>query len=242
MTKTLRDADGITPRNNEHAAVSPAELAQRCLTVYRPRPGEAGELWIPSVGPVDVPAGWEFLPRGDAYVTRRVKKGPHWMLKGRFNKRGGYTPVLGVYAPAEAIAAARVLAEQTEKRRAPVRQRSRARRDLAEERYREEFEQACLRFLNFAPEHAELACSIACQAAERACEKRSGRVGRTSRLTLEQKVELAVRACIRHAHTDYEQYLVAELPEMEYREVKDDAQADVNRFLCQHRVRAEEAG
>jgi hypothetical protein len=241
MTNTVPDADGITSHGDDQAAVSPAELAGRYLTVYRPRPREAGELWTPIFGPVEVPHGWEFLPCGDAYVTRQVKQGPHWVLKGRFNRRGGYTPVLGAYAPTEAIAAARVRAQQTEEQRAPIRERSRTRRDQAEERYRAEFAEACLRFLDFAPEHQELACSIARRATEQACEKHSGRVGRTSRLELDQKAELAVRACIRHAHTDYEEYLVGKLPEMAYREVKDDAQAAVDHFLYQHRVQEDEA-
>jgi hypothetical protein len=38
-------------------------------------------------------------------------------------------------------------------------------------------------------------------------KKSSGRVGRTSKLSLEQKVQLAVRAHVRHSHTNYESLL-----------------------------------
>ena len=239
MMNMLPGIDDVEPRSGQRTEVSLAELAQQCLTVYRPRPGEAGDLWTPNAGVVEIPPGWGFLPRGNAFITRQVKQGPHWLLKGRVNRKGRYTPVLGVYAPAEAIAAAQARAEQTEEQRAPAREKSRARRDQAEERHRAEFEEACFQFLNLAPQHEELARSIARQASERACEKHSGRVGRTSRLALDQKAELAVRSCIRHAHTDYEKYLAGELPEATYRAVKDDAQADVDRFLRQHRVRGD---
>lgn len=237
MMNTPPEADNVGERSEQYAKVSHEQLARQCLTVYKPRPGEAGDLWTPTFGPVEVPPGWEFLPRGDAFITRQVKKGPHWTLMGRFNKGGRYTPVLGVYAPAEAIATARASAKQTEEKRAPAREKSRARRDKAEEQYRAEFEQACLRFLGFAPEHEELARSIARHATERACEKHSGRVGRTSRLSLDTKAELAVRAGIRHLHTNYEEHLSEHLTEEDYYEVKGDAQADVDRFLQQHSAR-----
>lgn len=38
------------------------------LDVYDTREG----LWNPEHGSVDLPEGWEFLPAGDTFVTRRV--------------------------------------------------------------------------------------------------------------------------------------------------------------------------
>ena len=43
--------------------------------------------------------------------------------------------------------------------------------------------------------------------ASHACEVGSGRVGRTSTLSTDEKVHLAVVAHIRHCHTEYEQLL-----------------------------------
>ena len=54
-----------------------------------------------------------------------------------------------------------------------------------------------------------LADQIANAAATRASEVGSGRVGRTSTLTLAQKAELAARAHIRHHHTNYEDQLAS---------------------------------
>jgi hypothetical protein len=236
MTNVPPEADAA-PRPNEQGAEAPPEdLARQCLTVYRPRPGEEGDLWAPTVGPVEIPPGWDFLSRGEAFITRQVKKGPHWVLKGRFNNRGGYTPVLGVYAPAESIAAARVRDKQTTEQRARARHGSQTRRDEAEKRYRVDFEQACVQFLDLAPEHEEFARSIAREVTEHACVKHSGRVGRSGKLPLADKAALAVRAYVRHVYTDYEQYLPKGLEEEDYWEVKGDAQAEVDRFLQQHRA------
>ena len=88
-------------------------------------------------------------------------------------------------------------------------------------------------YLSFAPEHAELAQSIADEAAQRAGEVGSGRVGRTRKLTLDQRAALAARALIRHKYTDYEERLVTEVwdDDFLYRAAKADAHHDVDRYL-----------
>jgi hypothetical protein len=184
-----------------------APSAVKGLPVYRPRPGEEGDLWTRDFGIIRIPEGWEFLPRGDAFVTRRVKKGPHWVLGGRYNKKGGYTPVKGVFAPAAAIEETQAAAEATKAKREQARPKAARQREQAETQYRHEFEEACVRFLNFAPDHRELAQTIASETAATACQKYSGRVGRTSHLDLDEKAALAVRAYIRHNHTDYDSNL-----------------------------------
>jgi len=67
--------------------------------------------------------------------------------------------------------------------------------DLLEE-YRKQFEEACFRFLGFAAAHTDLARSIAAETAAHACETGSGRVGRTTRIAMDEKAALAVRAHI----------------------------------------------
>lgn len=54
------------------------------------REGEG--YWNPERGNLTVPGGWGFVPAGDAFVTREVKKGPHWVLVKR---RKGYAATLG---------------------------------------------------------------------------------------------------------------------------------------------------
>jgi len=214
------------------------------LVVYRPRPGEEGDLWTRDFGVIQIPEGWEFLPRGDAFVTRHAKKGPHWVLLGRYNKKGGYTPVKGVFAPADAIEAAKAAAETTKARRDQARPKAAQRREKAEAQYRRTFEEACLRFLDFAPAHEELARKIASDTANTACRKYSGRVGRTALLDLDEKAALAVRAYLRHNYTDYDSNLPppedrkSYFAEDEYRYARALAQAEVDLFLKEHRAKA----
>lgn len=67
------------------------------------KPGPAERTVVTEQGTVlEVPAGWELLPPGDAGLTRRVKAaGPSWTVK---EKRGRKTFSRGVWAPAERIA------------------------------------------------------------------------------------------------------------------------------------------
>ena len=226
-------------KHHDNSSPIPAGApATETLTIFRSIEGEDGDFWTQKHGNVRIPDGWEFLPRGDAFVTRQVKKGIHWVLKGRRNRKRGYTPVLGVFAPTDAIKAALAAADATEVKRNEARMKGEPRRKKLEEAYRQEFEQACLTFLDFAPAHQKLAKEIAAEAAAQACEKHSGRVGRTSLLSLETKADLAVRAHIRHNYTDYESALAAygEYPvdEETHRAEKAAAHLAVDEFLDEH--------
>jgi hypothetical protein len=222
---------------------NPAPLldpATRALVVYAARPEEAeqGDAWNSEYGLLRVPDHWEFLPRGDAFITRFVKRGPHWLLKGKFNRKGCYRPTIGVYAPAETIRAALAAAEQTQSARKEKQAEAAVVREKAEDRYRREFEQACLEFLAFSKRHAKLAAKIARETTARACQKYSGRVGRTQKIDLAAKVELAVRACIRHKYTRYERNVPPirdAMLEDEYRMARQMAHADVDELLERHR-------
>jgi hypothetical protein len=232
-----RSAHGLGSSHADAGDAGPKEPSAEVLVVYQPRGEEQGDVWHPAYGTMDLPDGWAFLPRGDAFLTRHVKKGVHWVLKGRRNRKGGYTPVLGVYAPEAAIEAAIAAASDTEQKRRRQRRSSIEQRVRAEERYRLEFEKACREFLHFTPEYQRLAEEIARGVSEWACQVGSGRVARTSKLAIPQKVELAVRAYIRHRDTRYESKLppfFAE-DEEEYRFVKAQAHDEVDRFLASHR-------
>ena len=90
------------------------QSAETVHTVFRTAAGYEADRAL-----VAVPEGWELLPSGRAAVTRRVRSGPHWVVRAW----DGYGwPVAGTLAPAAAIAAAR--------RPAPVR-RNRAEEQLA---------------------------------------------------------------------------------------------------------------
>jgi Uncharacterized conserved protein (DUF2293) len=213
------------------------------LEVYDTKAG----LWHPELGELTQPDGWDFLPAGDAFVTRRVKAaGAYWVLF-RPKGRRAYGRQLGLLAPANTIASAQALADATAARRGIERQADARQRDKNEAVYRAEFEDAVIQWLCFAPAHAALASEIARGAADRAAVVGSGRVGRTKTLSLEDRAALAARAYIRHRYTDYEAHLLAievieldyemdlDILELEdYRAIKQTAQRDVDAFLDGH--------
>jgi hypothetical protein len=208
------------------------------IDVYETRRG----LWNPEHGELELPADWEFLPSGDAFVTRRVKAGRvYW---NAWRPRGTNRPQrrkLGLFAPTTAISEAPAEAEGTTERRAQQRVINARHRGKVEDEYRVQFTAAVLAWLDFAPEHASVAEEIANAAAERAVVVGSGRVGRTRLLPLEERAALAARATIRHRFTSYDDQLAgldpfeAEIDDFEYRTIKQSAHDAVDDFLCAHR-------
>ncbi len=161
-----------------------------------------------------------------------------WRPRGR-NRQ--HRRRLGLWAPKAVIEAAQAEAAATETQRSKHREHSARSRAKQEAAYRDEFEDAIRRFLVFAPEHLHLADEIAREAATRAAEVGSGRVGRTRMLSLEERASLAARAVIRHRHTSYEDDLFdASMDDpwdegFWYREIKAEAQRAVDDFLRRHR-------
>lgn len=178
-------------------------------------------------GNIEIPKGWEVLPAGDTFVTRQVKMmRPHWVAK---KPAKGYTSTLGIWAPKENIEAARKLAEETRMQRERKRAISQAQREKREANYREQFSEAVYQYLGFATKHDGLARDIAKATAEYATRVGSERVGRTRKLSFEEKVILAARAYIRHNYTKYEDRLLGleyplERGDYTYREIKSDAE------------------
>ena len=215
------------------------DYSDEVLLVYPSREGPR-TWWCREYGNIEVPKGWDILPPGDAFVTRHVKLGgPHWVAK---KLAKGYTTTLGIWTPKENIAAAQKRAEETMAQRESKRVISRAQREKQEAKYRQQFVETAYRYLAFAPKHKKLAQDIAGGAAESATEVGSKRVGRTRKLPLEEKVELAVRAYIRHNYTDYEDRLRdSEFPlernDYLYREIKSEAHEAVDEFIDHYRKR-----
>lgn len=231
------------PRSERHSVIVAAEepdLTTEHLDVYDTRTGP----WNPEHGPIEIPDDWDLLPTGDAFVTRQVKAaGPYWNAWKPRNRNRRHRRRLGLWAPAGTIAAAQKAAAETEQARA-VRRRSGARqRERREDRYQEELRSAILAYLAFADDHADLADQIANGAAQRAAEVGSGRVGRTSALSLEEKAELAARAHVRHQFTNYHDDLdkvAADEPWVEdeagYLDARQNAHEAVDAFLATHRA------
>ena len=217
--------------------VNETDLTKLQFDVYMTRKGP----WNPDHGEIEIPDDWEFLPSGDTFVTRRVKAaGTFWAWRPRGRNRS-HRRRLGLWAPKETIESAEAEAAATETQRSKHRESSARSRAKQEAQYRDEFEDAIRQFLAFAPEHGDLADEIAREAATRAAEVGSGRVGRTRMLSLEERASLAARAVIRYRHTSYEDDLFdvsMDDPWDEgfwYREIKTEAQRAVDDFLRRHR-------
>jgi hypothetical protein len=218
------------------------DLTELHLDVYDTRSGP----WNPEHGGIEIPDGWDFLPSGDTFVTRQVTAaGTYWLAWKPGSRGRGHRRRIGLWAPTEAIDAARAAAEQTEQARAVSRLAGARQRERREDRYRSELHAAIVTYLDFADEHAPLAGEIADAAATRASEVGSGRVGRASTLALAERAELAARAHIRHHHTDYEDELASTVLESygpfaaddRYLDARANAHVAVDEFLAAHRRR-----
>jgi hypothetical protein len=150
-----------------------------------------------SRGEVSQHPGHVFVARGDVALTRAL------LARGAIRvltTRRGRVEQLGVAALPEAIAAAEAEVAATADERAVSREKSREARARAEVEYREAFDREVRRLFPGIPEKDRL--GIVAQA----CEVSSGRVGRTAwaKSLDPEPITLAVRAWIRHAHTDYD--------------------------------------
>ena len=209
------------------------------LDVYDTKAG----WWNPDLGDLVVPAGWEFLASGDAFVTRRVKAGGvYWSAWKPKNRRGGHRRRLGLLAPTAAIDAARKAAIESADQRAAARVAGARHREHVEADYQTELRDTVLRWLDFTPEHLDLAARIADGAAAQATIVGSGRVGRTKTLGVDERAVLAARAYIRHHHTDYHDRLDNtnvglgdDTDDDDYRKIKRAAHDQVEAFLDAHR-------
>ncbi len=214
------------------------DITQLQLDVYMTREGP----WNPEHGDIEIPKDWDFLPSGDAFVTRRVKAaGTFWVAWRPRGRNHPHRRRLGLWAPKTTIEEAWAEAAATEAERARQRERGAKSRERHEVVYRDELVDAIRRFLAFAPEHSELANEIATEAATRAAVVGSGRVGRTGTLSLDERAVLAARALVRHRYTSFEDDpFDASMEdtwdeEFWYREIKAEAQRVVDDFLDQHR-------
>lgn len=153
---------------------------------------------------LEVPAGWELLPPGDAALSRRVKsEGPAWSVK---EKRGRKLFSRGIWAPRERIERIRRALEL--ERADPAYQRKldagRQRRAVEQAVYAEDFEAAVLAFLGFPEPHRELGRALARAIAAHAVPVGSGTVARTQRIPIERRAEAASIAWLRHQTTAYD--------------------------------------
>ena len=142
-----------------------------------------------------------YLPAGQTALTRRARKySPLSAVVMQFSKSRRRNERQGVLVSAEGLVLAENECLSDENRRAKQRERDRVRRELLDVKYVAEFASEIRKLFPGCPE------GIATEIAAHACEKYSGRVGRSANAKLLDKsyVTLAVRAHIRHVETNYD--------------------------------------
>jgi hypothetical protein len=155
-----------------------------------------------------------FLPSGDPALTRRaVAASSRSAIVVKFSRTRKRNERQGVLVEEAAIAAAQQQNAEDAARREVARGRRRIRDEATDREYIARFADRILEFFPSCPQHE--AESIA----QHACQKHSGRIGRTSAAKefAERAITLAVRAHIRHAHTAYEKLLAKGLEPAEAR-------------------------
>lgn len=155
----------------------------------------AGDKDEPEVRVHDpMPSGYVFVPKGDVYITKNCRQETYLAGQTVYVVVDKRRKPIGLRCPASIFKAVQDLNQATAAKRAEAVQK----RDAAIEG---DFEEALKRLFPNAPKE-----SIA-KIVSHALKKRSRRVGRSGTVQLDDKVKLAVRAHIRHQHTEYEQLL-----------------------------------
>jgi hypothetical protein len=121
-------------------------------------------------------------------------------------KKGRRVFSRGVWAPATSIQKIRaeLEIERSTEGYAKRREADARRRDKAQAEYVEDFHAAVLAFLDFHPNHADMADELARAVAAHATPVGSGTVARTKRIPVDRRAEAAVIAWMRHQTTAYE--------------------------------------
>jgi hypothetical protein len=129
--------------------------------------------------------------------------GDHWVVQ---EKKGRKVFSRGVWAPAATIdrIRAELEAERSTESYAKRRAADARRRENAQAEYVEDFLGAVVAFLDFHPDHADLADRLARAVTDHATPVGSGTVARTKRIPVEQRAEAAVIAWMRHQTTAYD--------------------------------------
>lgn len=151
---------------------------------------------------VDIPGDFVEIKPGDAYVTRHVKlRSEVVYCRMKKSKRLGFSKLIGILAPPEIVEEVLADAKQTKRQREAQKNLAAIHRNRRETELNRQRVAMLKQMLPGIPE------GEADAVVERAFEVGSGRVGRTSALSDEEKLHAATIAHIRHCHTDYESML-----------------------------------
>ena len=157
----------------------------------------------------------EFLPSGDATLTRRSRKhSPLSAIVKRFNRRRKRYDRLGILVTPESIDAAHAQNKGDELERAKKREQAKTLRIKQDKKLIDDMTEMIL--TDFPGCSSDEAHQIAAHTALRG----SGRVGRSEagRNLKGKAIELAVIAWVRHQHTDYDELLMRGVERYEARD------------------------
>ena len=146
----------------------------------------------------------EYLPRGDAAVTRRATKhSTLWAVVVQWSRSRNRYERQGILVEPDAIERALDECEADSAVREQRREREAIRRESLDHKYVAEFAEAIREQFPKIPRGTDI------KIAEHACLKHSGRVGRSAAAKSFEPdaVFLAVQAHVRHAHTNYDELL-----------------------------------
>lgn len=141
-----------------------------------------------------MPKDYQFVPKGDVYVTANVRKRTHAVGATLYVVVDKNKKPIGIRCPTKIHEEVNADAEASAAHRATAVKS----RDAAVEH---EFKAELLRLYPKMPQESVR------NILQQALEKRRRRVGRTTKLDIKTKVQLAVVAHIRHRHTRYEELL-----------------------------------
>ncbi len=165
-----------------------------------------------------------YLPRGDTALTRRSRKYSQLAaVVVRFSRTRGRYERQGVLVESKALERAEKECLGDEERRLIARARAALSREQAESRYVTQFAEKILALYPGCP------LSEAQDIATHACLKYSGRVGRSAAAKQfnEEAIDLAVKAHVRHTHTQYDRLLAQGIERRDARSAVADAVSDV---------------
>ncbi|KAH7150000.1 hypothetical protein B0J13DRAFT_620341 [Dactylonectria estremocensis] len=159
----------------------------------------------PTVSPATpMPKGYGFLSKGNVFLTANTRRKTHDAKKTLYVVTDKGKP-LGLRAPRWILKEVHDADRATKNKR----QSNVKRRDHATEK---EFETAIRGIFPNIPEESLQ------KVIKRALQKRSGRVGRTGTLLVQDRVQLAVAAHVRHCHTQYDKLVRGPMSKKDARE------------------------
>lgn len=171
----------------------------------------------------------EFLPRGNVALTRRATKySPLRAVVVQWSRSRKRYERQGILVMPAAIEKAEAECLEDEEKRALQRNRAAARREVEDSRFVAEFNEAIRQQFPGCPAVEAMAI------ASHACQKHSGRVGRSAmaRELDANAVHLAVVARIRHVHTNYDELLMKLGDRAAARHaVRDSIEATISRWI-----------